>query len=500
MPAKRTKKPRDVSKPPETGDAILESLNSAERNSQAVVKILRASDLIPFVRVLDPEGVELKPMEPWLLALELLNDFWPKHKRTIINKVRQMGVSWDCALYCLDHCQRTAYRTLGSVNYNREAASELIWRMKVLWSTLPPTLRIPAEWATDHVTFANGSRAIALPTKDVAGAGLTFTVIVIDEAGLIENLAENWAAILPAVDKGELHLFSTPRGATNKFATLVTAARKGEGPFKLREIDYWERPDRDQNTEQGRAWLAARKAELSEREFGREYGREFTRPGTGYFDDALVKKMRALCVAPKQVIWPGGRLKIWETPDPKDKVPQFYVIGADVAEGLEDGDYSAATVLNRRTGRTAATYHAHVGVTDYAENLVKLAKLYGNAWLAIEANNHGHAVCAWVYKHCKYRRVCRESHEGEGQIGGPSRTRLGILTTESSKPAMLAVVEHGLRKGLITVLDLAVVEELAGYLCLPGGGYGAAPGQHDDRVMGLLLAQDGRGRPFPRSM
>jgi hypothetical protein len=125
--------------------------------------------------------------------------------------------------------------------------------------------------------------------------------------------------------------------------------------------------------------------------------------------------------------------------------------------------------------------------------------MYGNAWMAIEANNHGHAVCNWVYKHMKYRRVYRTSREAEGQIGGPSRSRLGILTTESSKPAMLQAAEYALRKKQLTVCDIAVVEELSTFRALPGGGYGAVRPHYDDRAMGLIISQDGRGRPFPRS-
>lgn len=54
-----------------------------------------------------------------------------------------------------------------------------------------------------------------------------------------------------------------------------------------------------------------------------------------------------------------------------------------------------------------------------------------------------------------------------------------MLTTSASKPAILAALEFGLRKKGLRVYD-AAAEELATYLCLPGGEYGAGPGQ---RVM-----------------
>jgi len=476
-----------------TPDPILESLKGAEKNaSQGAAQIARAADLIPLVKVLDPKGISLSPMEAWPLAIELLNEFWPGHKRTVCKKPRQVGVSWDFALYCLHHLGWKGYRTVGSVNYNQVAAGELLWRMRTLWDTMPARLRPPLRrgtgWSTDHVEFANGSRAVALATKDVSGAGYTFSLMGIDEAGLIKDLDENWAALLPAVEQGELHLFSTPRADAGKFADLVKACKGGDTTFAYREILWSERPGRDE------AWRQKQIAEIGQRSFDREYGGLFARAGSAYFDDDVIKKLRVAAVAPKYEQW-GGRLKVWESARPGCQ----YVIGADVAEGLEDGDFSCAQILERRTGRQAATFHARIGVTEYAERLVALAQLYGRAWLAIEANNHGHAVCQWAYQHCRYHRVYRETRDGEGRLGAPAM-RLGILTTTASKPAMLAAVENGLRTGTIQVCDAATIEELSSFLSLAGGAYGAPPGQHDDCVMALLLAQDGRGRPAPRMM
>ena len=64
---------------------------------------------------------------------------------------------------------------------------------------------------------------------------------------------------------------------------------------------------------------------------------------------------------------------------------------------------------------------------------------------------------------------------------------------------MLTAVKSGLWKGTILDPDPGTYEELASFLSLPNGGYGAAPGCHDDRVMALALAQVARTRKFARS-
>lgn len=477
-------------------DPILDSLKGAEASAGAggASQIQDAAGLIPHARVLDPKGVSLQQMQAWPHIVDLVTDFWPNNPRTVIKKARQLGVSWAFALYCLHHCGWKSYRTLGSVNTTKDTAAELIYRMKVLWSVLPRHLRPPADFGTHKAEFGNGSRAIALATTDVSGAGYTFSLMGVDEAALIGNLGDNWAALLPAVDQGQLHLFSTARDDSTKFHEIQKAAQAGDSIFKYRWLNWDLRPDRDQSTPEGRAWLKARREELSPREFAREYEGQETRPGTAYFDDETLDACRKTCRDPKQVLW-GGRLKIYSRPSSN----VVAVIGADVAEGLQDGDYSAADVLDRRTGEQLASYHAHIGVTEYAEELARLGKLYGFAWQAVEANNHGHAVCAWLYKKLRYKRLLRESREAEGQLASQSQYRLGVLTTNASKPAMLAELEHGLRKGTIIVRDKDTVGELASFIGLPGGGYGASPGNCDDKVMSLTLAQHARGRKRPKS-
>jgi hypothetical protein len=473
-------------------DPIMAALDVAEKTSAApAIVISKPADLIPYCKMMDPQTLSVEPMQSWPHVLGLLA-FWSANKRTATLKSRQMCGSSTMALYALHHAGWNAYTTTLVLNYNQEEASKFIWKMKVMWLSLPKSIRPQAEWATTHARFSNGSRVQALPVTDNAGAGETPTLVVIDEAALIGGLENVWPAISQGAEYGQIHLFSTPRGSSIFFANLIEQSRAGRGPFKFKLLNYREHPDKNPATEKGRAWVAARKAELSPRDFAREHECEFVRPGASFFDDDTVKRVQDGCAPPQQTEL-RGRLSIWNA-RPKGRV----VIGADVAEGLDDGDFSAAVALDCETGDVVATYRAHVGVTDYAEDLVALAKMYNSAWLSIEANNHGHAVCMWVYRQLKYKKLFRETREGEGQLASTSTTRLGTLTTASSKPAMLSAVERQLRTGGITLRDRALAGEIASYLCLPGGGYGGAPGTHDDMLMALLLAEHGRSRRVPR--
>ncbi|MCX7804791.1 MAG: terminase family protein [Planctomycetota bacterium] len=578
---------------PADADCIRRAFASVLRGSRSAARIRkrirRPADLIPFCSVADPaEG--LVPMRPWPHVLSLL-DWWDAHDRTVLVKSRQMGVSWAIALYALHMLAfRGEARVALSLNYKQEEAAQLLRRMRILWASLV-TAKVPVpdvRWSEERAVFSNGSLAIALPVTGASGAGHSASLLVVDEAALIPGLEDVWPAVSQGLERGRIHMISTPRGDSNFFARIVAASREGCGPFAYRRLHYSEHPDKDPGTERGRAWLAARKAELSERDFAREHECEFVRSGASYFDDGTIRIARSTCRGPLAVAW-GGRLKLWvpragvacggqgpawrcggpdaesasggtapgwpeeaasggavpggrkeeaatggAIPERKEeaagkaahgpggaagsggaRVPEArmpdgdpggcaivrragsFVIGADAAEGLEDGDRSAAVVLDRRTGEQVAAYHARAGVTEYAEDLVRLARMFDDAWLAIEANNHGHAVCAWVYRHCGYRRVLRDSRSAEGALGAPAG-RLGITTTAAGKTAMLAAVEAAIREGRLVIRDGHLADELSAFIRLPGGGCGAGPGSHDDRVIALMLAQEARESRQPR--
>lgn len=94
----------------------------------------------------------------------------------------------------------------------------------------------------------------------------------------------------------------------------------------------------------------------------------------------------------------NGRVKIWEKAE--DGWENGYSISADVAEGLEQGDYSSASVLKRfdEIPRVVATLHGHMKIFEYAEELAKLGVYYKNAFIAVERNKDGSAVILQLLK------------------------------------------------------------------------------------------------------
>lgn len=68
-----------------------------------------------------------------------------------------------------------------------------------------------------------------------------------------------------------------------------------------------------------------------------------------------------------------------------------YVISADVAEGIQDGDYSVAVVLGMDK-QIKAIYQGHIEPDEFSKFLQVIGKKYNNALLAVEFNKDGNWV------------------------------------------------------------------------------------------------------------
>lgn len=148
----------------------------------------------------------------------------------------------------------------------------------------------------------------------------------------------------------------------------------------------------------------------------------------------------------------NGRIYVWEKP--VEGWDDGYVIGADCAEGLEQGDYNSAVVdrmfpvmgenWEKFRPVTVCEIHGHQKTFEYAEDLVKLAVWYGYAWLAIERNNQGLAVINEAFK--LYRKLY---HDDIATKGYPEKKdRIGFTTTSYTKPIVVKNLSKGISQGL----------------------------------------------------
>lgn len=123
-----------------------------------------------------------------------------------------------------------------------------------------------------------------------------------------------------------------------------------------------------------------------------------------------------------------GRSKVWQMPRQGRK----YLIAADIAEGLNGGDYSVMSVHDLANHVQVATWRGHVDPGEFGRLLVTTAIFYENAVLIPELNNHGwatvEAIKAEKYPHLlKTTQLWKDEPEKEG-FPQNERTRTQIIT------------------------------------------------------------------------
>lgn len=179
----------------------------------------------------------------------------------------------------------------------------------------------------------------------------------------------------------------------------------------------------------------------------------------------------------------NGMVKIWEEPE-KDW-ENAYLIPADVAEGLDQGDYDSASVI-KRTGEKpviVAAFHGHLKVHEYAEELCKLGVYYRMAWVAVERNNQGLAVINQMFK--TYQKLY---HKEVLTKGYPTLTdRIGFQTTAHTKNIVIGNLSRHISEGLFDDPDEGFWKETLTFVNNDGvlEAQGKSEGQkcYDDRVM-----------------
>jgi hypothetical protein len=202
----------------------------------------------------------------------------------------------------------------------------------------------------------------------------------------------------------------------------------------------------------------------------------FLASGSCVFDtEAIERRLREVPAAVEKR-W-AGALEIWLKPMPGRE----YVVAVDPAGGGSEGDYAAMQVLDRATGLQCAEFQGRCGLLELAERAAALAREYNGALLAVERNNHGSGVLAYLTGVIRYERL----YEADGQAGW--------LTTAMTRPRLLEQVERLLLEHAECVMSARLLREMKTFVRDARGRTGAAQGQHDDLVMALGIALVARG-------
>ncbi|HWE86317.1 MAG TPA: hypothetical protein VG267_15345 [Terracidiphilus sp.] len=439
----------------------------------------------------------------------------------IVLKARQLGLTtWAAARFFLRTITRPGTLTL-QVAHAQEAAEEIFRIVHRFYDWLPEDLR-QGPLATSRAN----TRQIVFPELDSqyrvvtagdrnAGRGLTVQNLHCSELARwpgdpADILAGLRAALAPGA---EVILESTPQGVGGCFYDEWQKAHETgtvqhffpwwlEPRYRSAAIDPATLTEEEQqlvsreqlDLEQiaFRRNIRANLRGLARQEFAEDPDSCFLSSGDSVFELSSVAARLATAPPPHETRH-NGELEIWLPPVPG----RSYLMAADPAGGLSDGDYSAAQVLDLATGMQCAEFAAHLGGLELARFLTDLAAEYNHALLVVERNNHGAGILALAETVCAYPRLYRPRNNhragdsnsqprgwGLSSAGGEA----GWLTTSVSRPAVLGRLDAALVEHPELFMSRRLLAECRSFVRHPDGSTAAANGAHDDRVLAMAIA------------
>ena len=420
-------------------------------------------------------------------------------KQNVVLKARQVGITTYIAARFFVRTITQRGTLSMQVTQDRESAEDIFRIVRRFWEKLPDEART-GSLRTSH----RNARQLVFPDRDSeyclasaeenAGRGRTIQNLHCSEVSRWgrkgdEALASLRAAVVPS---GDVVLESTPNGAGGLF--YEEWQRAEETGYKRHFFPWWFDPSYAitpgpafpplTEKEEGLVALHGLKPEqiawrrkqwasfrgLAVQEFAEDPVSCFRASGECVFDLDAIERALQGSGEPMETR-DNQRVMIWLPARPEKN----YVIGVDPAGGGSEGDYSCAEVIDCDLGTQCAELLGHWPPRELAKQVAALAKEYNMALLAVERNNHGHAVLACL-RMMEYPRVYIQNGQD------------GWLTSALSRPTMIENLSAVLTEEPGRFRSGRLLNELRTFVRHADGNTGAAPGTHDDCVIAMAIA------------
>lgn len=448
--------------------------------------------------------------------------------KNIILKARQQGFTTYACIDALDNVLFNSNYDAGIIAHNSTDAEKIFTnKVRFAYDNLPEwlkSLRVPNTDRAGELRFPNGS-SISVSTGYRGG---TLMQLHVSELGKIgakfpEKAKEIISGAFNAVPlDGKITVESTAEGMNGAFFEMCEKAQK-KNPEALTNLDFkfhffaWYQSNEYRLNPEGieipdslvkyfsllkeghgidldahqKAWYV-KKSEEQDQDMKQEYPsfalEAFRASGRPVFSlEKISRDIRRAKLKPHRIGFMGpdgrfredkeGTLKIFISPDPKEAI----AIGGDVAEGLEGGDYSATSGLNKKL-QQVFTSKLHTDPDLFGEHMVHLARYYHDALLAPEINNHGHTTLSAIKRMDYFNIYEREVKE---EIAEDLQKKVGWHTNVKTKMQMLDELKAAYRDDSI---EINCEETLREMMTLSVEDNGDVVLNGKDRVVALAIS------------
>lgn len=222
----------------------------------------------------------------------------------------------------------------------------------------------------------------------------------------------------------------------------------------------------------------------------------FLKSGTAIFDVEMLRnrnnELPKTYQKPDQM-WLGGNLYIYKIAEKGAR----YIVGVDTSEGDVNSDYTAGMVIKvwPLPVEQVCLLHGRWTPDIASEKVWKVATAYNQALIAVERNNHGHAMLLNLTNGIVRKGVVAYPAYSNLYCG-PDR-KLGFNTGPLSKPQIIDELDRVMRSEELVINSPQFIDEARKFVSLKAGtkmGMGVPQGVgHDDIVMAVALAVNAVG-------
>ena len=453
--------------------------------------------------------------------------------RVIILKARQQGFSTFVHAWMYWRLSQRHARKGLVVAHMADSTRSLFDMYKRTHNEMPGLLKPATKYSSrKELSFSvlDTSLMVATAGGENIARSETITDCHLSEVGLWPKITarENFNAILATIpDEGDSSVFieSTAQGMSGLFYDQWTAALDGTNGFIPFFSPWFDSPEYTVDVEHDfeltleemelvelygltkgqlafrRQRIAATSTDLFKQEYPSNADEAFIASGRPVFNLDQLHSMMRRKQTPIRYMGlegntfqdhPRGELHVYHEVDPT----QRYFIGADVAMGLKNGDYSVAQILDREK-RRVAIWRGHVHPDYFADVLYALGIYYNEARIAVENNNHGIVTAIRLGRELAYPDIY--TAVSEGKLNEEDSFTIGFSSNAKTKPLIIDNLRAALRENEIEIQDETTLREMLAYIVTESGKMQSEQGVHDDCVMALALANhihDGKFTPI----
>jgi hypothetical protein len=405
------------------------------------------------------------------------------HRFNVVLKARQLGLSTIVAAYVawmlLFHRDKNVLVLATKIL----SASNLVKKVKYVIKNLPPWLMIASIAIDNRHSFelSNGSLIKASATSGDAGRSEALSLLVLDEAAIIEGMEELWAGVYPTLATGGRCIaISTPYGVGNWFHQTYIGAEAGTNDFFPMKLHWSVHPDRDAE------WFEKETRNMERRKIAQEYECSFNASGETVIAPEDIEYYHNNTAEPKHRTGVDRNYWIWKEYNPNHS----YALIADVARG-DGSDFSVFHMLDVDTMEVVGEYQGKMPTDEYARFLDACGREYGNCMIVIENNNIGYAVLKELinigYPNVFHSVKGTNEYIDQALAESMSNSVPGFTTSYKSRPLIIAKLEEFIRNKALKINSKRVMNELNTFIWHNGKPQ-AMRGYNDDLVMSLAIA------------